>query len=397
MATATYTVPEGNLANLHSHIKRLNKKAAKMGCAPITITEGKSDFREILHPSGDFVKERFVEVTVTGEAPQFSGWSFVGTLNHLKDPSGKYHTILKSIGAIPKQYHNADHRHCDHCNTKRFRRDTFIVQNESGEYKQIGRMCLKDFLGGNDPQRIASLSTDISKVFDGDEFTEIQVRHQDEYYFDLERVIMDTAQIIEEHGYVSRSQARDTNRTCTTSRVAAILSVFNKYEVSPDAEEVALGTLQWLKEVAADETKYPTDYHRNLRTIVNMGVVHGPTLGYACSSVAAYHNRMAELIRQAGLEETRKTSNHVGKVGERTTFTVTVKNVSALQGNWGITSIHRMEDKNGNVIVWFANGSTVLDKGSSYEIKGTVKKHDDYKGIKQTVLSRVAVVQELTV
>ncbi len=47
-----------------------------------------------------------------------------------------------------------------------------------------------------------------------------------------------------------------------------------------------------------------------------------------------------------------------------------------------------MQDENGNVYVWFASGNFVPDLGSHYHIKGTVKKHDDYKGDKQTILTR---------
>ena len=56
----------------------------------------------------------------------------------------------------------------------------------------------------------------------------------------------------------------------------------------------------------------------------------------------------------------------------------------------------QFEDDSGNVIVWWAS-TTVdwLQEGDTVDITATIKKHDDFKGTPQTVLTRVR--QGLTV
>ena len=43
---------------------------------------------------------------------------------------------------------------CEHCGLRRRRKATFVVVHvDSGELRQVGSGCLRDFLGGHDPDR----------------------------------------------------------------------------------------------------------------------------------------------------------------------------------------------------------------------------------------------------
>ncbi len=45
-------------------------------------------------------------------------------------------------------------------------------------------------------------------------------------------------------------------------------------------------------------------------------------------------------------------------------------------------------DKNGNRFTWFTSGKSVLDEGKTYTGSATIKKHNEYKGIKSTIITR---------
>ena len=45
-------------------------------------------------------------------------------------------------------------------------------------------------------------------------------------------------------------------------------------------------------------------------------------------------------------------------------------------------------------VKWFNTGKENLEEGKNYEVRGTVKKHEDYKDTKTTVLTRVKAVQK---
>lgn len=87
----------------------------------------------------------------------------------------------------------------------------------------------------------------------------------------------------------------------------------------------------------------------------------------------------------------REKSEHIGEVGERIEVDVVVEKVHVFENNWGNTKLHRFKDDKGNVIVWFASNA-FLEEGKNYKIRGTVREHSEYRGVKQTVLTRCKVI-----
>lgn len=83
-----------------------------------------------------------------------------------------------------------------------------------------------------------------------------------------------------------------------------------------------------------------------------------------------------------------KASEYVGEVKERIEFEAEVTGVYGTEGFYGHTDIVKFKDASMNQFTWFASDYTGLERGDRITIKGTVKKHDDYKGVKQTVLTR---------
>ena len=80
-------------------------------------------------------------------------------------------------------------------------------------------------------------------------------------------------------------------------------------------------------------------------------------------------------------------SEFQGVLGERLTLTVTVTKAIEVEGNFGTSTIHTMEDADGNVYMW-ATASKSWAEGSVKNIRGTVKDHRVYRNCKQTVLTR---------
>jgi hypothetical protein len=86
-------------------------------------------------------------------------------------------------------------------------------------------------------------------------------------------------------------------------------------------------------------------------------------------------------------------------VGEREVFTLTVRYVQAIESEqWGTSYLYKLTDAAGNGFKWFASREQWNDAegrewqvGDTYTVKASVKAHDEYKGRKETSLSRVAL------
>jgi len=80
---------------------------------------------------------------------------------------------------------------------------------------------------------------------------------------------------------------------------------------------------------------------------------------------------------------------HVGVVGERSTFTATVKARPSWDGAYGTTYMVIMEDAAGNSLVWKTSSPGEAEVGATLTFKATVKEHGDYKGVARTMVTRV--------
>src|SRR5258708_25065837 len=84
------------------------------------------------------------EFIVDGIAPKIAGWSFIATLSW----DGEI-LVTRTGPGFDGRIDACSVRagECDHCHTIRQRYDTYLVERETGERKQVGSSCIKDFLG----------------------------------------------------------------------------------------------------------------------------------------------------------------------------------------------------------------------------------------------------------
>lgn len=82
-----------------------------------------------------------------------------------------------------------------------------------------------------------------------------------------------------------------------------------------------------------------------------------------------------------------------GEVGERLELTLTVTNAIELEGKYGHSIMHVMENENGDVFLW-TTSSKHWNPETVHHLRGTVKAHNVYRGTKQTVLTRCTECKE---
>jgi hypothetical protein len=114
--------------------------------------------------------------------------------------------------------------------------------------------------------------------------------------------------------------------------------------------------------------------------------------------IAAVEKSIAETIARAA---TRAASGYVGKVGERIEAAVTVEFVASFVRpsfrGFGTDTVRitTMRDAAGNALV-VKSASFWVEKGDKFPMRATVKEHSEYRGEKQTVMMRAAILQAKT-
>lgn len=98
--------------------------------------------------------------------------------------------------------------------------------------------------------------------------------------------------------------------------------------------------------------------------------------------------------RAAAKEARIASARHVGTIGERRDFDLTLKFKTSFETRFGFTVVYVLEDDAGNVIVYKGTGyltrenGDALEKGDRVKFKATIKAHGERDGIKQTIVSR---------
>ena len=91
----------------------------------------------------------------------------------------------------------------------------------------------------------------------------------------------------------------------------------------------------------------------------------------------------------------KSESEYVGEIGQKITLTVTFERSYSYEASFGYntTTVYILKFKNGyNTIVWKTSSYNEFEEGKEYSICGIVNEHKEYRGDKQTILTRCKVV-----
>lgn len=411
-----FRIPSENMNSLNEKLTKLNRRAARLGTAPITadavsseIVEEKVPARALRDDFGNIIEvlewrtvaHEWTYVVLNGETPMLNGWQFAATLLH--DEAGTIIRRMPSFGAEVDltQYRDADPSNCEHCKADRRRRDTYVVYKaETGETMQVGSSCLKDFLGYNNPEAVARFLENVRDFFVSlsDEESESTGMREPTLYGTVD-YLAHVACMIRNYGWISRKQAEADFNAVATS-IAAYYNMMNygdtnKFgnkmydDLEPEDAEIAKAAFDF------SQSHFDIDgneFEHNMAVAFANLYFNARNKGFVAYGVQAYLKDRTEKIEA----EIRKQnpSEFQGEVGKRQIFNnLTVSSERTIEGQYGefTSHLYTILDSDGNVFKWFAS-NPILEVGQTYDLKATVKKHEEYKGQKQTLINRAVIV-----
>ena len=386
----TYMIPIQYFDLMNQRLKKLNKKAEKLNLEPIKVKILDTVMYEI-DDEGTEIPSYKVEIEQEEEIV-INGYRFMGKLE--KNVGDTY--IYKGEEGVPKEQKKIIA--CQHCNTNRKRKFYYVLKNENtGEFINVGKSCLKDFTGHMDADRIASFYQDI-KMF-------IEENCEDLYesycgygfeptVYSIDQVIRASIISIKERGYY-KSDTED--EMPTKSHVENIMmSAFRK--TTKDESKAYEESLKIPKE-DIDEMKMivsnlnpRTDFIENLQLLVKDGFVKETMLGYAVYIPMIVEKEKERKLKEELRKKANSESDYVGEVGEKITREVYYSRFTSFDsffGNrWVVTYMYIFLDMDNNCIVWKTQKAEDFEVGDLIEISGKVKEHSEYKGLKQTFVTR---------
>ncbi len=410
--------PPHRVKKFESLLKRMTK-AAKQRNVHFKYSIGKP--KEVVYdkiPKGENRKDGFyfdkvqklwirTECSVNIEHSDFSpsGWS---ALAILEKAEGSNRVLIKKIpdvednliDYIPDEW-NGD---CQHCKMNRKRNSTILVKSPEGEVKQVGTSCLFEYTG-IDPQLIASFYAAMESKknypmpWDEDsgggkpsyspewpliEFLIICHRFfgfKGAYIKKMGNVILNSCALKREDNYYLAPCPLPDNYRVNNTTPQMLHPSEEHYEV---ADEI----ITYIKNLKAK-----TDFEYNLQTVVVGDFVSKKTAGFAAAMWFVW-NRAKE---QGRLEElfnpTEAKGEHLGVIGERIEFDATVTKKVGSIGYFGETTMFIFQTDDGDEVIWWSSSKKkdLPQVGDYVNVKGRVKKHGDFKGKKNTSITRPTI------
>ncbi|HHT97271.1 MAG TPA: hypothetical protein GXZ90_05200 [Clostridiales bacterium] len=304
--------------------------------------------------------------------------------NEIKNSDENLIYLIDPEITIDKKYRNIKSK-CNHCNINRKRNTTVLLQdlNTSKEIIQVGLTCLKEYTGISDIDIIKSYM-DLQDIF----LDEVYIDHKNygsyPSYVETIAYLAYSIKMIETEGYqkeVTKEEAWEKAYKHETDKI-------NKKYLKKAEDVLAF----------FDNREFKDNFLENIKALLSNK--YNKMSGLIAYAYLAYQKQLEYEINQEKANEINKVSDYVGNIGERIDIEVYLVKRFAFEGYYGMQQLYIFRDKDNNLYKWNTSKYIVDSKGESIEMnenkifmKGTVKAHEEYKGAKQTVLTRCKVLK----
>ena len=137
-------------------------------------------------------------------------------------------------------------------------------------------------------------------------------------------------------------------------------------------------TLKWHK------AEVPAEYADRVKEIKMDDIID-----FSAWGEGHYKNGAADYIEKILVENSEDASSAwVGTKGDKIDVTVTFVSKRGYQGRYGYSNVYTFKTMEGNLLTWFSTVEVKKEIGEKFELIATVKDHNEYKGIKSTIITR---------
>jgi len=333
------------------------------------------------------VGEKLVEVipyTFWMENLQIADWVPIARIEHgaIYDTSvsrkvNMVHPVHGSGLAIDESFWNIDSK-CEHCNSNRRRKTTIMLQH-NGKVMQVGSTCIKEFTG-IDALDIIALYTSIQDVIldEAYEIAKPSGTYEPSKYRDIDMYLAGCIRSIKLEGYIKDH-----------TKYQAVKLLDSNLITQDDINEAREQIDFWCN--FNINLSYDQGFYLNIKTAI--GNEFTQVNGLLAYSPVAYQKVQESIQVERDRIEAKANQKHSqwqGEVGQKISVEVTLLRSITYDSQWGLGFFHLFIDNDGNIYKW-STGTSLMDKKVDGVLTGTIKGHDEYDGVEQTLITRCKI------
>lgn len=275
---------------------------------------------------------------------------------------------------VPNQYKTCEPI-CEHCNKIRNRANTFLLVDKNNNFKQVGKTCLNDYTGIDTLSILNKVSSITfllgNNLENDDEFKEYLFNYSPKYE-PLDYMANLFYQIVLNEGYSKNNE-----------------NPFKHYEDYQYRKDLEPKVEELLNVVNTNWYNENSNYCHNVKVMLGLEFIEYRHWRLLLSYI---NSAMTYLGNQFILN-----NEYLGNIGDKIEFDVRSikllysKRVDIGYNRWTSTGVYRIITTTNQVVIW--NSSNDIPDNVKH-IKATIKKLTEYKGEKQTVITRGTFTQE---
>lgn len=401
----TYTIPVVYLEDMKKLLAKTAKKLDSIGVKHReSIGHPYSLEISVYGDPNNRQKVDVVDVEFDSNEPyKIKGFEIIAVLEHPVDKSCSGGNLVYLIGNNYVSRNDLEilqrlDCNCQHCNTKRVRKKTVILYNEEHDKLiQVGLSCLNNYLG-------VDISGKLDRLSDLDKFLDTEACK-----FDVHNCCYNYSEL---------------NRNLTAASICAVVLWVYEYkpQLNHNTRQIAYEIDKYISEfrclkdtekmqyldkankIVRALTEFDTrenTFESNVITLCKNFFIRRKNVGLAVWIPVVYDKLVNEQKRKEESDkkwdEAKRNAEYYGNVGDK------IENLKVMCDkllytkeyqfgyDYGSASyVYRL--RNGNY--WFIwSTSNFMEEGKEYTINGgKIKEHSEYKGLKQTVISRCKII-----
>lgn len=391
-----YSIYEGFFSDVEKKLNRIGKKCAKYG-NPFIFNVIGEEIREIKDEETNVIKYcKFILVEVDGTA-KINNYECVAVIENHNNGN-----IIRRINTeidIPKRFMNTDNI-CEHCNSKRRRNELYVIHNtETNEFKQVGSNCLMLYTNGLNAEYVANYIDGITEL---EEYNGV-VYGGGKSYYPVKDVLSYAVEIIDKMGYFNSSSY------CPTKNLVCDMTVYNfdkaiefiNKVLRDNHFNIAFDKNDFFKDNTEEKVNDIINYYislendnefvNNVQVILKEEYVTIKNIGYLCYLPQGYTKYIEKENEKEKQYKENKKSEYYGEIGKRYKDIKidTFERVASYETMYGLMYVYKIVLETGNILTW--KTSKWFDEDEEEKVNSitfTVKTFEDYKGTKQTDVTR---------
>lgn len=420
MKTIEVTVAIENLDTFNAKFAEINRKFEKKGFPVLVATEHEFDssneeYSDYIKNNSDVMKFFTISSSWDGMNLADESCDFQGTVNFV-DMTDDSSRIVTCENEEVAKILRSEKMVCDCCK-KNMTRGKYLAFLKSGKEVNrenviiLGRNCAKNYFPFNVDLYLSGLEFVYNDLIEEYDFDTSFRRHR-ETHVNTAWLAFCVGKVTKDYTIYNKADpescARST-REDVTDYLNDVSYDYGRKKFRDDYADIAVSDFEEVREWLITTYQNPiyNEFNMNIHSVLfdaenNLrSEINKKYLGIAVYAFVGARRNVDKIKARELEHKDEMKSEWIGTKGDKFEMELVFVKSIWFESQFGYSAFHFFKDENGNTFKWSSAKDLMVKEGSAerclaqgekIKLKGSIKDHSEYNGVKQTVITRCKIV-----